>query len=94
MVGVYPRWVGTGTLAHPSKDYDFKTFFTLGDSRREIRLGIAPGFPQIPLAPGEIILPAVLGEYFGITDQDGNPIVAEEDMVVDLTLDLLDIPLG
>ena len=104
VVGIFPRWFGAGNLSYSPiledsmsptpKPRAFKTFFTLGDTKKEIELGAAPGFPQVSLGPGEIIIPQVLGRYYGFIDSDGKDLVPKEQQLLELTFDLKELALG
>ena len=41
--GVYPRWMGFANLSSNTKGIN--TIFYLGDSKKEIELKVATGFP-------------------------------------------------
>jgi hypothetical protein len=63
--GVYPRWVGICKLSYQSlestsKPLEFSSFFNLGNSKKEIEIGVAPGFPNATLGADDIIIPDVL----------------------------------
>jgi len=59
-----------------------KTFFSLGDTKREIDLGLAYGFPKVSLSRGEIIIPELLGEYFGLLDKHGKAIIDKDKHII------------
>ena len=68
--GVYPRWMGSGNISYSPEDITKETkyvnsLFYLGDTKKEIELGVAPGFPQVPLEFDEIIVSEIFAKYFG-----------------------------
>lgn len=51
--GVYPRWLGFGNLTRDrgiNGSTSINAFFYLGDSKKEIELDVAPGFPKVSLS--------------------------------------------
>lgn len=62
--------MGAGNISFTPDDITKETkyvnsIFYLGDTKKEIALGVAPGFPQVPLEFEEIIVSEVFAKYFG-----------------------------
>ena len=59
--------------------------FNLGDSKREIEMGLAHGFPNVSMSHEDMIIPETFAMFFGINDM----IMQGEVPGVNLTFDLL-----
>jgi hypothetical protein len=68
IAGVYPRWLGFGNMSYSPSDgsepKNINTLFNLGDSDLEVKFNVAQGFPNISLAPYEIIIPQTFVDFF------------------------------
>ena len=66
--GAYPRWIGsvnmTRKIPETGELKSIVTVVNIGDQDRELKLNIAQGFPQLPLADDEIFIPESFHEYF------------------------------
>ena len=92
--GVYPRWIGHGNLIR-NKGIDgliqINSFFQLGDSKKEIDLDIAPGFPNISLSSDQVIINRNYADYFGWTDLPSEQELFDENIRLTLQFDIMDM---
>lgn len=69
VTGVFPRWAGFGNLSHESDgNKSLNSMFNLGDSKREIEMGVAHGFPNVSMSHEDMIIPETFAMFFGIND--------------------------
>jgi hypothetical protein len=81
MKGVYPRWIGYGNLTRNkgiNGTVQINSFFQLGDSKKEIDLDVAPGFPNVSLSSDQVIINRNYADYFGWTDVPSEQELFEE----------------
>ena len=66
--GAYPRWIGSVNLTRKIEGTgELKSIVSvvnIGDQDRELKINVAKGFPQEPLAADEIFIPQSFHEYF------------------------------
>lgn len=85
--------MGVGNVSRVQVDdlpRQINSIFIIGDTKKEIELDVAPGFPQIELDENEIMLPYAFAEYFGI-DSEPKKVIADEAAKVNMTFDLLSL---
>jgi hypothetical protein len=92
--GVYPRWLGFGNLTRNrgiNGSTSINSFFYLGDSKKEIELDVAPGFPRVPLTNDQVIISKNYAEYFGWDDLPVDEELFDENVRLQLQFDLMDM---
>lgn len=93
--GVYPRWLGFANLSREfdddREDKHINSIFHLGNSKREIELKVAPGFPNVDLNENQIIISKSYANFFETNlkdDQIGKELF-DPNLSLNLTFDLL-----
>ena len=80
--------MGVGNVTYVQSDGEEKfinTLFNLGDSKKELSLGVAQGFPNVTLNEKELLMPKDFQTFFGLSDAQ----IGHEK--VELSFDLLKI---
>ena len=66
--GAYPRWIGvvnlTRIVPETGELKSLVSLLNIGDQDRELKLGVADGFPQDQLSENEIFIPKSFHSYF------------------------------
>ena len=92
--GVYPRWIGYGNLTRNrgiNGTTQINSFFQLGDSKKEIDLEIAPGFPNISLSSDQVIINRNYADYFGWTDLPSEVELFDKSNMLTLQFDIMNM---
>jgi len=91
--GVYPRWLGFANLSRTvgNKTIGINSIFYLGNSKKEVELGVAKGFPQVVLNENETIIAQEYLKFFGFDDKHIKPReeLHDDNLKLNLTFDVL-----
>ena len=62
--GVYPRWMAFANVTR-NDGKSINSIFYVGNSKKEIELGVAKGFPKVVLNENETIISETYMKFFG-----------------------------
>lgn len=96
--GVYPRWLGFANLTRNigNKTIGINSIFYLGNTKKEIELGVAKGFPQVALNENQTIVSYEFLKFFEFDYKNLRPYdeLHDENLKLNLTFDLLTLLLS
>jgi hypothetical protein len=93
--GVYPRWLGFANITRDDPvsgaTKGINSLFYLGNSKKEIELGVAKGFPKVVLNENETIISEEYAKFFGFDQKHvkSGTELHDKNLKLNMTFDVL-----